>query len=374
MIAALLAFAGFAALIILHELGHFTAAKAVGMRVERFSLFFPPLLARVRKGETEYAIGAVPLGGYVKISGMNPHEELPPEVAHRAYYRQPVWKRIVVIGAGPAVNLVLAFLILWALFWVDGVTRQDIGVNQVEPGSPAAQVLRPGDLILSIDGVPGYRPGQSNEEISDRLRALTDAVARNRCPGGATTDGCRAAKPTRVVVLRDGRRETIPVRGFYDAELERMRLGFSFGVESTRHVGPVEAADLSASAMWNVTTLTLDRLGRIFFDSEARKEVSGVVGSYEATRQTFEFDTTLAVRILALISLSLGVINLFPFLPLDGGHIFWAVAEKVRGRPIPFSVLERASVVGIMLVGLLFIIGLSNDIGRITSGEGFGVR
>jgi regulator of sigma E protease len=374
MSAALLAFAGFAALVVLHELGHFAAAKAVGMRVERFSLFFPPLLAKVRRGETEYAIGAVPLGGYVKITGMNPHEELSPEVAPRAYFRQPVWKRIVVIAAGPIVNLVLAFVILWALFWVDGVQRTDIGVNAVERGSPAAQVLRPDDLILSIDGAPGYAPDQSNDEIEARLTKLTDAVARHRCPGGATTDGCRAAEPTNVVVLRDGRRMTIPVRGFYDAELKRMRLGFSFGVESTRPVGPAASADLSVSAMWNVTTLTVDRLVKIFFSSEARKDVSGVVGSYEATRQSFEFDTTQAVRILALISLSLGVINLFPFLPLDGGHIFWALAEKVRGRPIPFSVLERASVVGIMLVGLLFIIGLSNDIGRITSGEGFGVR
>src|SRR5215213_1081248 len=107
-----LAFVGFAALIILHEFGHFVAAKATGMRVERFSLFFPPLLARVRRGETEYAIGAVPLGGYVKITGMNPAEEIAPEVAHRAYFRQPVWKRIVVIGAGPAVNIALAFVLL----------------------------------------------------------------------------------------------------------------------------------------------------------------------------------------------------------------------------------------------------------------------
>jgi regulator of sigma E protease len=360
--------------VILHELGHFTAAKAVGMRVERFSLFFPPLIAKVRRGETEYAIGAVPLGGYVKITGMNPQEELPADVAHRAYYRQPVWKRIVVISAGPAVNLVLAFVILWALFWADGVQRVDIGVRSVEPGTPAAQVLRPDDLILSVDGKPGYAPNLSNDEVERRLQSLTDAVARHRCPGGATTDGCRAAEPVQVTVLRDGRRVTLNVRPFYDAELKRMRLGFAFGVESTRPVGPGEAADLSVSAMWNVTTLTVDRLAKIFFSSEARKDVSGVVGSYEATRQSFEFDTTQAVRILALISLSLGVINLFPFLPLDGGHIFWAIAEKIRGRPIPFSVLERASVVGIMLVGLLFIIGLSNDIGRITSGEGFGVR
>jgi regulator of sigma E protease len=374
MTAALLAFAGFAALVVLHELGHFTAAKAVGMRVERFSLFFPPLIAKIRRGETEYAIGAVPLGGYVKITGMNPNEELPPEVAPRAYYRQPVWKRIVVIGAGPAVNIALAFLILWALFWADGVQRSDIGVRAVEAGSPAAQVLQPGDLILSIDGAPGYAPDQTIDVIDERVTALTAAVAKQKCAGGATTDGCRAAEPTEVVVLRDGERIPIPVRGFYDSKLKRMRLGFSFGVDSTRPVGPAEAADLSVSAMWNVTTLTVDRLAKIFVSSEARKDVSGVVGSYEATRQSFDFDTTQALRILALISLSLGVINLFPFLPLDGGHIFWAIAEKIRGRPIPFAVLERASVIGIMLVALLFVIGLSNDIGRITSGEGFGVR
>src|SRR5215213_11999136 len=109
----LIAFLGFCALIVLHELGHFTAAKAVGMRVERFSLFFPPLLARKKVGETEYAIGSIPLGGYVKISGMNPDEDLPDEVRTRAYYSQPVWKRIVVISAGPAMNLVLAFLLLF---------------------------------------------------------------------------------------------------------------------------------------------------------------------------------------------------------------------------------------------------------------------
>src|SRR5436190_20532209 len=112
----LLAFAGFSALIILHEFGHFIVAKQTGMRDERFSLFFPPTLVRKKVGETEYAIGAIPAGGYVKISGMNPDESLPDEVRTRAYYSQPVWKRIVVISAGPAVNLVLAFLLLFLYF------------------------------------------------------------------------------------------------------------------------------------------------------------------------------------------------------------------------------------------------------------------
>ena len=110
--------------------------------------------------------------------------------------------------------------------------------------------------------------------------------------------------------------------------------------------------------------------------SDARrlgKEISGVVGSYEATRQTILNDVADAVGILAIISLSLAIVNLFPFLPLDGGHIFWAIVEKVRRKPVPFAVMERAGVVGFMLVILIFLIGLSNDIGRL-SGEGFQVR
>ncbi|MEA2373564.1 MAG: regulator of sigma protease, partial [Thermoleophilaceae bacterium] len=122
-----LAFLGFVMLVILHEAGHFAAAKAVGMRVERFSLFFPPLLFRKKIGETEYAIGAIPAGGYVKITGMNPDEELPDEVRTRAYYAQPPWKRIVVIAAGPLVNFVLAAVLLLAFFLIHGpqeTTRQ----------------------------------------------------------------------------------------------------------------------------------------------------------------------------------------------------------------------------------------------------------
>src|SRR5271155_5981469 len=108
---------GIVLLIVLHELGHFAAAKAVGMRVERFSLFFPPTIARFKRGETEYALGSIPAGGYVKITGMSPEEVggLEPEVARRAYYNQTPWKRIVVILAGTGVNLLIAFLLFWVI-------------------------------------------------------------------------------------------------------------------------------------------------------------------------------------------------------------------------------------------------------------------
>ena len=365
-----LAFAGFAALIILHEFGHFTAAKAVGMRVERFMLFFPPILAKVRRGETEYGVGAIPLGGYVKISGMSPHEQLAPEVAPRAYLNQPVWKRIVVISAGPLMNVLIAFVLIWVLFLSQGAFRNEVVVDRLEPGWPAAAQLRQGDRILSVDGRPGYAPGLTADETVARQNALRKQVNAHGCEG-ARVDGCRAATPATVVVQRDGRRITLHVTPRYDAQTKTMRLGFSYGVGED--VGPGQAASLAVSRMWDVTKGTVSAIVRLFYDPQARKEVSGVVGSYEVTRQTIEFDTVRAITVLAVISLSLAIVNLFPFLPLDGGHIFWALAEKLRGRPIPFRVIERASVVGFMLVAFLFVVGLSNDIGRL-SGEGFGVR
>ena len=123
------------------------------MRVERFALFFPPLLARKQRGETEYAIGAIPLGGYVKITGMNPEEEIPPEVAHRAYFRQPVWKRIVVIAAGPAVNIVLAFLMLAGIYWANGTTEPPLARRRHQGRlARRRRSCEPGDVLVSVDG------------------------------------------------------------------------------------------------------------------------------------------------------------------------------------------------------------------------------
>ena len=215
----LLAFVGFALLVILHELGHFTAAKTVGMRVERFSLFFPPLLARKKVGETEYAIGAIPLGGYVKISGMNPDEDLPDEVRTRAYYSQPVWKRIVVIAAGPAVNLLLAFVLLFVFFTVIG------------PETTTRDVARGGD------GLPGGRRRSSPATGSWRWTAarrhapkLSERIASHTCPRRIRPKGCKADHAgDRLTVVRDGERETLELTPIYDpTRPPRTRLGFAY--------------------------------------------------------------------------------------------------------------------------------------------------
>ncbi|MDX6582162.1 MAG: regulator of sigma protease [Solirubrobacterales bacterium] len=370
-----LAFLGFAALVILHEAGHFTAAKAVGMRVERFFLFFPPKLWSIKRGETEYGIGAIPLGGFVKITGMNPEEPVsvdvpaaagsqsPPEPKTvpateyaRSYSAAPVWKRIVVIAAGPFVNLVVAFVILYCLaFSVQEATNE---VESVQPGSAAAAVLQPGDRLLAVDGVRADLP------------ALRDRIASHTCAGDQT-DGCRAETPAKLTLLRDGREVTVSARPVYDATAQRPLLGFTYGT-TPLNPGALGAASWSLDRMWDVTSQTVGIVGRIF-NAEERKQISGVVGGYEVTRQSFAFDTRQALFVLALISLSLAVINLFPFLPLDGGHIFWALVEKIRGRRVSLQTMERASVVGFALVLMLFAIGLSNDIGRL-SGDGFNVR
>jgi len=352
----ILAFVGFAILVVLHELGHFSVAKLVGMRVEKFSLFFPPTLVSKKVGETEYAIGAIPAGGYVKISGMNPDEELPEEVRDRAYHAQPVWKRIAVILAGPAVNLLLALLLLFLFFWAIGPETRTDRIGTIERGYPAAQVLEPGDRLVSVDN-----------EVGGPAR-LADRIDAHRCPG-RQIDGCRAATPAEVVVERDRRLLAFELTPVYDATAERSRIGFGFAAGPREPLPFGESVEISLDRFWFITKATVSLPARIF-DAEQRKEISGIVGSYEVTRQTILNDIAEVVLIMALISLSLAIVNLFPFLPLDGGHIFWAVVEKVRGRPVPLAVMERSGVIGFMLVIGLFLIGLTNDIGRLT-GEGF---
>jgi regulator of sigma E protease len=359
----LLAALGFMVLIVLHELGHFAAAKWVGMRVERFALFFPPLIWRKQVGETEYALGSIPAGGYVRISGMNPSEDLPDEVRDRAYHAQPPWKRMVVIAAGPLVNIVVAFILLFAYLALIGPRNPEQAsgtVDIIEKGYPAATLLEPGDKLVSVDGKTG------------NPRELSQAIASHEC-AGTPRERCKAAEPARIVIERDGETKTIVVRPIYDPEAERTRLGFSYLDDGPRDpYGAGESFTQAGDRLWFMTKETAKLPARLL-DEEQRKEIRGIVGSYETTRQVILDDIADVIGIMAIISLSLAIINLFPFLPLDGGHIFWAIVEKVRRKPVPFAVMERAGVIGFMLVIGLFFIGLTNDIDRL-SGEGFEVR
>ena len=357
-----LAIGGIMLLVIFHELGHFFAARACGMRVERLYLGFGRPIWKVQRGETEYGVGWIPAGGYAKITGMNPEEDLPEEVRPRAYYNQPVWKRIVVIGAGPAVNVLIAFVILFGVaFAAEEATTLEVG--KVVNGSPADGELHQGDRIVSVDGQTA-----DDEELADQAATYAALVGEHEC-AGAQSDGCRASEPVLIVVERDGRKVPLKITPYYDEEVDRSRLGFAFNAGGLQPIDPTvpQAATDSLDRMWLVTSETVSTFAQLF-KAEEREKLGSVVGAVETTRQAIQFDVIMALQIIALVSLSLALINLFPFLPLDGGHIFWSLVEKVRGERVPLRTMEQASVIGFALIMVIFVIGFTNDIDRFSNG------
>jgi regulator of sigma E protease len=400
------AIGGLGFLILIHEAGHFFTALAVRMRPRRFYIFFPPAIVKRVHNGIEYGIGAIPLGGYVKIPGMHKPaagdldallgralEEAPwleryvtpvkaaleegdlgaaraalPELrqavqragvseparksAERglidvedglssdAYWRAPVWKRVVVILAGPMTNLLFAVLLLAVVFMLGVPTEVEPRVDQIDPGTPAAAILQPGDRIVAVDGKP-----VTAVQIAERIRASQ-------------------GQPITLTVVRDGERVTVkatPVQrdGAY-------RLGFVLTLKYQQY-GPLEALRLAVGRTWEVTKAIGSSLGRLVTGS-GRDEVASPVGIVQASSQTLEVDYREYLGVLALISLSLALLNLLPFLPLDGGHIAFSIAEGIRGKAISREAYERASAVGIVLVLFLFFIGLSNDVNRLRGG------
>jgi regulator of sigma E protease len=263
-------------------------------------------------------------------------------------------------------NLLIAFVLLMGIFWSQGLVvtsrGQPVATRAVAAGTlqpPASNYLKPGDQLVAVDGKQKLSVVQTTQEI-----------ASHRC-AGTPTPGCQATTPVRLEVRRGHQLLTFSIYPRYDPAAKRTRIGFAFALK-VRPLGPVGAAGQSVSQMWYVTHTTVTTIAKLF-EPKVRSQIHSVVGGFKVTQQRFAFDTTEALYTLALISLSLAIINLFPFLPLDGGHVFWAVAEKVRGKRIPFEVMERAGAVGFVLILIIFAIGLSNDISTL-SGSGFNVR
>ncbi|HXV58203.1 MAG TPA: site-2 protease family protein [Gaiellaceae bacterium] len=403
------AIGGLAFLILIHEAGHFLVALAVKMRPRKFYIFFPPALAKWRRNGIEYGIGSIPLGGYVKIPGMHrpaagdldayleparrespsvgdaaePVEralaekqldgarallpdlraavsaaELSPparKAAERglteiedglspeAYWRASAGKRIAVIAAGPGVNLLFAIVALAVVFMLGVPTGVSRSVEEVSAGSPAAAMgLQPGDRIVAVNDVRG-----EPEDLAETIR-----------------EG--EGEPVAVTVERGGETLTLEGTPRLDPVDDVYRLGFAFGLEEESY-GPLEATKLAFETTWLVTKEIGASLGRIVTGS-GRDEVASVVGITAVSSEALEAGARYYLQVLAFISLSLALLNLLPLLPLDGGHIAFSIAERIRGRAIPRIAYERFSAIGIAVVLLLFMIGLSNDIGRLRDG------
>jgi membrane-associated protease RseP (regulator of RpoE activity) len=345
------------ALITIHEAGHFVAAKAFNMKATEFFFGFGPKLWSTQRGETEYGIKAIPLGGYVRIIGMNPYEEVAPEDVGRTYREKPFWQKSIVVLAGVGSHFVVAFFLFFLVASVVGTAVATTSVLEVQPTledgtpTPAAQAgLVAGDTIVAFDGAPIEGWGD-----------LVDRISRRP---GQTVD---------LTLERDGSQRVVTVT-LADIGEGADRRGF-LGVQPTRATqreGPIGGLARAGASVGEATVLSVDGLWRVVsgFGSLVAATISGNVDDIDDHRpaspiglirigaETSGFGLGFTLELVALVNVFVGVFNVIPMYPLDGGHFSVALYEKVRGRPADVRKLmpiAAAVIVFLILLGLLAV-------------------
>ncbi len=338
-------------LIFVHELGHFLTAKLLGVKVEIFSLGFPPKLISKQVGETDYRISVVPLGGYVKLLGENPNDEVPPELMHRSFLHRPLWQRAAVVLAGPAFNFIFAFLALFAVFAVTGLPYVPTDVGRIIQNSPAERAgLKTGDLIVAVDGTPVKRW----EELSSQIRQH----------GSQTLD---------LAVKRDGRELDIkvtPERRESENLFGQKIMAFQIGVASserlvTEHVGPFQALGEGMSYSLRIAALTLQSIYKLITREISVDTLGGPIMIAQVAGKQAEMGLSYLINFMAVLSVNLTLLNLLPIPVLDGGHLLFLFLEAVRGKPLPLKHREMAQAVGMMLILTLMVFVFYHDIVRL---------
>lgn len=326
--------------VLIHESGHFFTAKSFGIKVEEFFVGFGPRLWSIRKGETEYGVKALPLGGYVRIAGMNPFQEPSPEDRPRTFGAKPIWQRAIVILAGPITHFVISMLAL-AIFYVaigQSIYRTSIGV--VEPrlngeSSPAVVAgLRPGDVVLAVDGTP-VEPTDDPNRVGDDFVAYTrahvgEAIELTVLRGGETLK----VSATPVLSLIEGRRV-----GRLGVILEPKSTGRDrLDPFTATGRGVIQTASLAKAIVLRLGDVFgptgLRRIGELLVGSERRPDdVVSVVGGARIAGQAAGAGAWEAFFYLfILFNVFVGILNLVPLPPLDGGHLAVLVYEKITRR------------------------------------------
>jgi regulator of sigma E protease len=343
----LVAILGLILLIVIHELGHMLTAKAFGVRVPEFGIGFGPPLFRKQFGKTIYSFRIILLGGFAKIAGMGDDEE-----GEDTYYAKAPWKRALMIFAGPGVNLVFAVIIFSGMLMVQGVpTQTEPEVDAVAPGTMAAEVdLQPGDRLVAVDGQPVQSWEGFTGEVEERSPGEEVAISVQRGGEELTVSG--------ELGSRGGASED-PLVGVNPVVSEVSHSPFVALWEGTQRT--VQLVGLYMVGLFQLVTGQLD-----FFDN-----VSGPVGITSIGSEAVSSGLYSSLSMLALISMILGVMNLLPILPLDGGHLLMIAIEKLRGRPISEETMGKVATVGLMLFLTLFLFATYADISKIITGQPF---
>ncbi len=358
MIGGLVMLAGIVLIVMIHETGHFVAAKAFNMKATEYFVGFGPRIWSFRRGETEYGLKAIPAGGYVKIIGMSPVEEVDPAEEHRTYRGKPFWQKAIVVMAGIASHFVVAYILLWFVAVVVGVPADPLPevaqlVQELDDGSVPPSViagLEPGDRFEAVDGVPVAGWDQFSAMLRNRPNEdVVLTVAR---------DGALVDIPVTLASREDP--DTGELNGF---------LGVSPAFDRDR-TNPLVALGTSARDVGRLTVESVQGVGsfvtgfgefvsQVFGEEEIADEVRPIspVGLVRLSAdETFGIESVLLL--LAFFSIFVGVLNAIPLYPFDGGHFVVALWEKVTGRTPDVTKLipvSAAIFLFLMVLGLLAI-------------------
>jgi regulator of sigma E protease len=344
--------------VLVHELGHFLAAKSVGIRVERFSIGFPPRLLGLKLGDTDYCLSAVPIGGYVKMSGMIDETTLDSEKAEGTVTGAPwefmskgFWAKTFAISAGVIMNFLLAIAIFSVQAYREGyqeVIDHSATVGQLEPGAPAAAAgLKPGDRILAIDG----HPVKAWEGMTSLIQAAHGELELTLLRGAAQHS----------VRLTPERRQ-IP-----DAETGQVVERSIIGIQPrTRHLQPglVQSVGLGVEQTWYWTHLVLGTVGRLLTGKASVKELGGPIVIAQISHQSYSRGWADLFHFIAVLSVNLGLLNLFPIPALDGGHLVIIGLEAVMRRPLSSRARLVVQQVGMAMLLVLMALVMYNDVLR----------
>ncbi len=327
----LIAIAVFVIIIIVHEFGHFITAKLFKVPVPEFSIGFGPALFKKKIGETQYALRAIPFGGYVQMVGEDEESE-----DENAFCNKPVWQRIIIVGAGAFLNVLMGFIIYVFLF--SGISEMPVlKVESPSPGTPAAEVLQVGDEIVGINGkrVWYYKD----------FKFLLNTVE---------TD-----KELELVVKRDGEKHNVSIRPYFNEETQAYNIGI---ILSTEKVGFLGILKYAFYELFFVIKAIFYSFIMLITGGVSLNNISGPVGTVSIMSSQIKYGAEAFFSLFALITVNIGIFNLLPVPALDGGRVFFLLIELVRRKPVSRKMEGAVHFAGLALLMILMLFVTVNDI------------
>jgi regulator of sigma E protease len=338
-------------LIFFHELGHFLVARVLGVGVERFSLGFGPKLIGKTIGITEYRISAIPLGGYVKMVGESPDSELDPSDIPISFTHKHVFKRILIVAAGPFFNILLALIIFFGIFQISGLLILKPGIGDVNEGTPAYMAgLKKDDLVVSIDGVDiSSWEDMANAIMTSKGKTLAISVLRGD-----------------TILTKNVTPEVKKFKNIFNEDVDRYVIGITASGEVfKKDLNFFQAVSESINQTYQITALTIKGIVKLFQGTVSPKTLGGPIMIAQMAGQQAKEGVVNLIFFIALISINLAILNFLPIPVLDGGHLLFFFIEAIKGSPVSVKVREISQQAGIFVLILLMIYVFYNDIARV---------